>query len=59
MNQQLVRDKAASHGHVKVGVEHAADALSWTHESTPPSSPGSTGYHGRGDADGFCENGAA
>ena len=57
--RRLLRDRVASHGRGKVGVEHAADALSWTHESTPPSSPGSAGYHGRGDADGFCENGAA
>ena len=57
--RRLLRDRVASHCRGKVGVEHAADALSWTHESTPPSSPGSAGYHGRGDADGFCENGAA
>ena len=41
--RRLLRDRVASHGRGKVGVEHAADALSWTHESTPPSSPGSAG----------------
>ena len=37
----------------------AADVVAVRSRAVPAPRPGSAGYHGRGDGDGFCENAAA
>ena len=37
----------------------AGEVLAVRSRAVPAPRPGSAGYHGRGDGEGFCDNGAA